>query len=217
MKTRTKKIGFIRVGLTFFICLGIMVVLSLIALRIGSVEYSTSEIISALMDPTSTTYTIIVNLRLPRVILAILVGMCLAASGTLLQAVMQNRADYGRRWYRVGKREMAVYEALKIKRWKRRMPTYDNALFNPQLHSWDEIAQAMCQAELVHETIVVLSFLPIAGGIWFGAYPVFIITSVLAAGYDLLFVMMQRYNRQRVLMLPARKSTSPGRTTQTAG
>ena len=90
MKTRTKKIGFIRVGLTFFICLGIMVVLSLIALRIGSVEYSTSEIISALMDPTSTTYTIIVNLRLPRVILAILVGMCLAASGTLLQAVMQN-------------------------------------------------------------------------------------------------------------------------------
>ena len=90
MKTKTKKIGFIRVGLTFFVCLGIMVVLSLIALRIGSVEYSTSEIISALMDPTSTTYTIIVNLRLPRVILAILVGMCLAASGTLLQAVMQN-------------------------------------------------------------------------------------------------------------------------------
>lgn len=75
----------------------------------------------------------------------------------------------------------------------------------------------MCQAELVHETIVVLSFLPIAGGIRFGAYPVFIITTVLAAGYDLLFVMMQRYNRQRVLMLPAHKSASPGRTTQTAG
>ena len=133
--------------------------------------------------------------------------------GLSFQAVMQNRADYGRRWYRVGKREMAAYEALKIKRWKRRMPTYDNALFNPQLHSWEEIAQAMCQAELVHETIVVLSFLPIAGGIWFGAYPVFIITSVLAAGYDLLFVMMQRYNRQRVLMLPARKRASPGHTT----
>ena len=66
----------------------------------------------------------------------------------------------------------------------------------------------MCQAELVHETIVVLSFLPIAGGIWFGAYPVFIITSVLADGYDLLFVMMQRYNRQRVLTLLAHKNAS---------
>ena len=76
--------------------------------------------------------------------------------GPSFQSVMLYRADYGRRWYRVGKREMAVYEALKIKRWKRRMPTYDNALFNPQLHSWDEIAQTMCQAELVHETLALL-------------------------------------------------------------
>lgn len=133
--------------------------------------------------------------------------------GLSFQAVMQNRAEPGRRWYLVGKREMAVYETLKIKRWKRKIPTLDNARFNPQLHSWDEIAQAMCQAELVHETIMILSFLPIAEGIWFGMYPVFIITSVLAAGYDLMFVMTQRYNRQRVLTLLAHKSASPGRTT----
>ena len=127
--------------------------------------------------------------------------------GLSFQAVMQNRAEPGRRWYRVGKREMAVYETLKIKRWKRKIPTFDNALFNPQLHSWKEIAQALCQAELVHETIMILSFLPIAEEIWFGAYPVFIITSVLAAGYDLLFVMMQRYNRQRIMALLERKRT----------
>lgn len=133
--------------------------------------------------------------------------------GLSFQAVMQNQADPGKRWYRVGKREMMVYEALKIKRWKRKMPTFDNERFNPQLHSWEEIAQVTCQAELVHETIMVLSFLPIAEGIWFGMYPVFIITSVLAAGYDLMFVMMQRYNRQRVLTLLAHKSASPGRTT----
>lgn len=133
--------------------------------------------------------------------------------GLSFQAVMQNRAEPGRRWYLVGKCEMAVYETLKIKRWKRKIPTFDNARFNPQLHSWDEIAQAMCQAELVHETIMILSFLPIAEGIWFGMYPVFIITSVLAAGYDLMFVMTQRYNRQRVLTLLAHKSASPGRTT----
>lgn len=125
--------------------------------------------------------------------------------GLSFQAVMQNRAEPGRRWYLVGKREMAVYETLKIKRWKRKIPTFDNAQFNPQLHSWDEIAQAMCQAELVHETIMILSFLPIAEGIWFGMYPVFIITSVLAAGYDLMFVMTQRYNRQRIFSLSARK------------
>ena len=88
------------------------------------------------------------------------------------------------------------------------MPTYDNALFDPRLHTWDEVAQAMCQAELVHETIALLSFLPIAAGLRFGAYPVFIVTSVLSAGYDLLFVMMQRYNRQRIMALLERKRTS---------
>ena len=62
--------------------------------------------------------------------------------GGAFQAVMQNHADLRKRWYRVGRREMAVYEALKVKRWKRRMPTYDNALFDPRLHTWDEVAQA---------------------------------------------------------------------------
>ena len=128
--------------------------------------------------------------------------------GQAFSAVMRNRADLERWWYQVGPHEMAVYEALHVKRWKRRMPTYDPSLFDPQAHSWDEIAQAMCQAELVHETIVAGSFLPIVGGVWFGAYPVFVITSVLAAAFDLMFVMMQRYNRQRILALLARERTA---------
>ena len=125
--------------------------------------------------------------------------------GGAFQAVMQNHADLRKRWYRVGRREMAVYEALKVKRWKRRMPTYDNALFDPRLHTWDEVAQAMCQAELVHEAIVVCSFLPIAAGAWFGAYPAFIITSILSAALDMAFVIMQRYNRPRIIRLMQRQ------------
>ena len=126
--------------------------------------------------------------------------------GLAFHATMRNKADYRKRWYQVSKREMAVYEALKVKRWKRRMPTYDPALFDPRLHTWEEIVQAMCQAELVHETIAVLSFLPILAGIWFGEYPVFIVTSVLSAACDMVFVIMQRYNRQRVTKLLNRKS-----------
>ena len=76
------------------------------------------------------------------------------------------------------------------------------AVLYVKTHTWDEIAQAMCQAELVHETIVILSFLPILAGIRFGAYPVFIITSVLAAAFDMMFVIMQRYNGPRIV-LPA--------------
>ena len=126
--------------------------------------------------------------------------------GLAFHATMRNKADYRKRWYQISKREMAVYEKLKVKKWKRRMPTYDPALFDPRLHTWEEIVQAMCQAELVHETIAVLSFLPILAGVWFGEYPVFIVTSVLAAACDMVFVIMQRYNRQRVMKLLNRKS-----------
>lgn len=126
--------------------------------------------------------------------------------GLAFHATMRNKADYRKRWYQVSKREMAVYEKLKVKQWKRRMPTYDPALFDPRLHTWEEIVQAMCQAELVHETIAVLSFLPILAGIWFGEYLVFIVTSVLSAACDIVFVIMQRYNRQRVTKLLNRKS-----------
>ena len=126
--------------------------------------------------------------------------------GLAFHATMRNKADYRKRWYQVSKREMAVYEKLKVKQWKRRMPTYDPALFDPRLHTWEEIVQAMCQADLVHETIAVLSFLPILAGIWFGEYPVFIVTSVLSAACDIVFVIMQRYNRQRVTKLLNRKS-----------
>lgn len=126
--------------------------------------------------------------------------------GLAFHATMRNKADYRKRWYQISKREMAVYEKLKVKQWKRRMPTYDPALFDPRLHTWEEIVQAMCQAELVHETIAVLSFLPILAGIWFGEYPVFIVTSVLSAACDMVFVIMQRYNRQRVMKLLTRQS-----------
>lgn len=56
-----------------------------------------------------------------------------------------------------------------------------------------------------HEIIAVLSFLPVFAGIKFGAYPVFIITSIVSAGMDLIFVIMQRYNRQRIMKILAAK------------
>ena len=99
----------------------------------------------------------------------------------LYRSAMHNRADYSRRWYQVSRAEMRFYEKLGVKRWKNKMPTYDPGTFDPRQHSWDEIAQATCQAELGHETIAVLSFLPILAGNWFGAYPVFVITSILSA------------------------------------
>ena len=119
----------------------------------------------------------------------------------IYNSIMHNRADYRKRWYRVGEVEKNFYEKLRVKKWKKFMPTYNPNLFDPRQRTWDEIAQATCQAELGHETIVVLSFAPILAGYWLGGYAAFIITSVLAAMFDMIFVIMQRYNRQRILKL----------------
>ena len=115
--------------------------------------------------------------------------------------MLKNRADYRRRWFRVSAAEQKLYKTLRVKKWKGKMATYDPSCFDPKLHSWDEIAQAMCQAELVHEVIMVYSYLPVLAAIPFGALPVFVITSLLAACFDAMFVIMQRYNRPRILKL----------------
>lgn len=119
----------------------------------------------------------------------------------IYNSIMHNRADYRKHWYQVSKSEMKLYEKLHVKKWKNLMPTYNPSLFDPRQHTWEEIAQVTCQAELGHETIVVLSFVPIVAGHWLGGYPAFIITSILAAMFDMMFVIMQRYNRQRILKL----------------
>lgn len=62
-----------------------------------------------------------------------------------------------------------------------------------------------CQSETVHEVNMLLSFVPLLFSIWFGSLDVFLITSCGAA----LFVIMQRYNRPRLMRLMRRSSTKP--------
>ena len=64
-------------------------------------------------------------------------------------------------------------------------------------------------SELVHSFIVLFSFLPLLLAIPFGEFPVFVITSFLAAGIDCVFLLLQRYNRPRILRLLARKEARP--------
>ena len=127
--------------------------------------------------------------------------------GHILDLVMGNKADYRKRWYQLRPFEKQVYKWIQVKKWKGNVPTYDSTCFDPRLHSWDEIAQAMCQAEIVHEVIAVLSFLPLFAAIVFGTFPVFFTTSFFAALYDLSFVIIQRFNRPRIIRFIEKERT----------
>lgn len=125
--------------------------------------------------------------------------------GTLYDAIMKNKADYTKKWYCVNDFEMKLYQKLKVKKWKNKLPTYDMDVFDVSKHSWDEILQATCQSELVHETNVIISFVPLIASLWFGSFGVFLITSILSAAFDMVFVIMQRFNRSRILKMKEKR------------
>lgn len=121
--------------------------------------------------------------------------------GAVVNRVLNNRVDYRLRWFQPLSFEKNLYAHLKVRKWKKHLPTYDPTLFSTKAHSLEEIVQAMCQAEIVHEIIVVCSYFPLLATFLFGAFPVFLLTSLFASAYDFLFVILQRYNRPRMIRL----------------
>ena len=124
--------------------------------------------------------------------------------GLFVDKIFNNNISYNKKWFKTCRFEEKIDRFLKVKRWKKYIPSYNPATFSLK-NTYSQIASATCQAELVHEIIIVLSFVPILLSIWFGTTAVFVITSVLAALIDLIFVILQRYNRPRILKIKIKK------------
>ncbi len=126
--------------------------------------------------------------------------------GLSVNAILKNKIDCDHWWFRQKHFEIGLYSFLKVKKWKKYMPTFSRDTFDIKKHSLEEIVQATCQSEIIHEIIILLSFLPILLSIFYGVIAVFLCTSIIAAVFDSLFVIMQRFNRPRLLKLIERKN-----------
>ena len=124
--------------------------------------------------------------------------------GYSINYFFDNKVNYNRKWFKVSDFEMKLYQILKVKKWKAKMPTYAPETFDLTKHSLDEILMTMCQAEIVHEIIVLFSFVPLFAIILFGSAWAFIITSILSAAFDLMFVIIQRFNRNRIIRIKSK-------------
>ena len=127
------------------------------------------------------------------------------AIGSLVDAKYHNRMDYTKKWFQEKPFEKKLYQKLRVKKWKKHLPTLNPEDFDIKNRSLEEIIQVMCQAEVVHELIMPFSFVPIVFSIWFGSLGVFVITSCISFLFDGMFVIMQRYNRPRLIRLLKRK------------
>lgn len=75
----------------FTILLFTLLFLSILySLTAGSLSFSLQQWLQALNEEGSLVYRVVWDLRLPRIIVGLLVGMCLAVSGAILQGVMKN-------------------------------------------------------------------------------------------------------------------------------
>ncbi len=118
-----------------------------------------------------------------------------------VDGIFHNKMNYKARWFLPRKWEKRFYEILRVKKWKKHLPTFVPESFDMRSHSAEELVAVTCQSEIVHEIIMVLSLLPILFSVWAGELAVFLITSVLSFLFDSLFVILQRYNRPRLMRL----------------
>ena len=127
------------------------------------------------------------------------------AVGSIVPKVTGYAFDYRSRWFQPRSWEPALYRFLKLKQWKGKLPTYAPDQFSLENQSLHQVILNMCGAEIVHEGIMLLSFLPVLMIPVFGSAPVFVITSALSALFDSLFVMAQRFNRPRLVRIYERQ------------
>lgn len=125
--------------------------------------------------------------------------------GTLVDGACDNQIDSGKSWFEDSDAERAFYRLIGVRRWKKRLPMPDEGTFSLKRHSLEDIIGASCQSEVVHELSIFASLAAILFAIPFGAMWAFILTSVAGAVFDLVFVIVHRYNRPRLMRAAERQ------------
>lgn len=124
--------------------------------------------------------------------------------GSVVNLIMKNKADHNSIWFREKRFENKLYKLIRVRKWKKYLPTYSPVTFDTTQKTVKEIVGATCQAEIVHEIIMVLSLMPIAFIPLLGGAAAIIITSFLSMLIDLTFVILQRYNRPKLIRVMER-------------
>ena len=126
--------------------------------------------------------------------------------GESVTAILKNRRlNYNSKWFSEKKFEKKLYKLLKVRKWAPKIMTAKPEQFDIRKRSPEELLFYMTQAEIVHESSMALSFLPLLLIIPYGAPATFISTSLLACFADIPFVIVQRYNRPKVIKYLRRK------------
>lgn len=113
--------------------------------------------------------------------------------------------NYKQWWFQERKFEKKLYKFLRVKDWKDKALTYNPESFSLKSHSLEEIANTMAKSEVDHWINKLISISTMFFAILWGAFTIFFTTALAAMIFDSQFIIIQRYNRPRIIKLLERE------------
>lgn len=119
--------------------------------------------------------------------------------------LFRKNINYKQKWFQEHNFEKKLYKFLKVKDWKDKALTYNPEQFSLKDNSLETIINVMAKSEVDHWINELISLSTIFFSIIWGNFWIFFITALAAMIFDSQFIIIQRYNRPRIVKLLERK------------
>ena len=119
--------------------------------------------------------------------------------------LFKKHINYKQWWFKEKSFEKEFYKILRVKDWKGKALTYNPESFSLKEHSLEEIANNMAKVEVDHWINEVISLSTLLFIIPWGRVWAFVISAIVAMVFDSQFIIIQRYNRPRVVRIFEKK------------
>ena len=119
--------------------------------------------------------------------------------------LFNEKINHNQWWFKERKFEKKLYKILNVKKWKGKALTYNPGDFDLKENSLEKLIHTMTKSELVHWINQVISISTMFFGLIWGETWIFVLTGIAAMIFDGQFIVIQRYNRPRVLKLLKRE------------
>ena len=123
-----------------------------------------------------------------------------------ISKLFKKHLNYKQKWFKERKFEKKLYKFLHVKDWKDKALTYNPESFSMKEHSLEEIANTMAKSEVDHWINEVISLSTLLFIIPWGLFWAFSISAIASMIFDSQFIIIQRYNRPRIVKLLERKN-----------
>ena len=108
---------------------------------------------------------------------------------------------YNQWWFKEKKFEKKLYKFLRVKKWKAKVLTYNPEQFSLKNNSLENIVNTMTKSEVDHWINELISISTLLFAIPWGEFWIFALTALFAMIFDSQFIIIQRYNRPRVIKI----------------